>query len=59
MEKILPQETVDVIGDVVTHLMAEEADPIRKEGTVVEEITEEKKEETSDDDDFSDLPDLE
>ena len=29
MEKILPQETVDVIGDVVTHLMAEEAEPIR------------------------------
>ncbi len=57
MEKILPQETVDVIGDVVTHLMAEEAEPIQTDGPVVEEIKEE--EPKSDDDDFSDLPDLE
>lgn len=46
-----------MIGDVVTHLMAEEAEPIKTEGPVVEEIKEE--EPKSDDDDFSDLPDLE
>ena len=52
MEKILPQETVDVIGDVVTHLMAEEAEPIQTDGPVVEEI---KEEEPKSDDSFDDI----
>ena len=57
MEQLLPQEVVDVIGDVVTHLMAEEEHPRKKDGPIVEEITEPGKEmspekEESDEDDL-------
>ena len=63
MEQLLPQDVVDVIGDVVTHLMAEEEHPKKKSGPVVEEITEPGEEMTHEkeesDDGLDDLPDLE
>ena len=63
MEQLLPQEVVDVIGDVVTHLMAEEEHPRKKDGPIVEEITEPGKEMSPEkeesDDGLDDLPDLE
>lgn len=63
MEQLLPQEVVDVIGDVVTHLMAEEEHPRKKDGPIVEEITEPGKETSPEkeesDDGLDDLPDLE
>lgn len=57
-EKILPENVVDVIGDLVTHLMADEEHPMKKEEPVVEEIHEETKESDSDSG-YDDLPDLE
>lgn len=63
MEQLLPQEVVDVIGDVITHLMAEEEHPRKKDGPIVEEITEPGKEMSPEkeesDDGLDDLPDLE
>lgn len=58
MEKILPETVVDVIGDLVTHLMADEEHPKKKEEPVVEEINE-KTEEPDSDSGYEDLPDLE
>lgn len=58
MEKILPETIVDVIGDLVTHLMADEEHPKKKEEPVVEEIYE-KTEEPDSDSGYEDLPDLE
>ena len=51
---------MDVIGDLVTHLMADEEHPIKKDGPVVEEIKEPATTADSDSDSgYEDLPDLE
>lgn len=57
LDKFLPEDMFDVIDDVVTNLMADEANPTKKDEPTVEEIKEPDAEEESDDDD--DIPDLE
>lgn len=48
-----------MIGDVVTHLMAEEERPKKKDEPIVEEITEPGVSKEESEDDLADLPDLE
>lgn len=50
---------MDVIGDVVTHLMAEEERPKKRDEPIVEEITEPGVTKEESEDDLDDLPDLE
>ena len=65
MDELLPQNILDTIGDLVTHLMADESQPAKKDEPVIEEIVDEpkageSKEEASDSDSgLEDLPDLE
>ena len=67
LDELLPQNILDTIGDLVTHLMADESQPSKKSGPTVEEVTEEPaanegKQADSDSDSDSgldDLPDLE
>ena len=59
--KMIRKEGTNVIDDIVTHLMADELHPAKKEEPTIEEITEnpnmKNDDESSDDDD--DVPDLE
>ena len=40
LDKILPEDVINVIDDIVTHLMADELHPAKKEEPTVEDITE-------------------
>ncbi len=40
LDKILPEDVINVIDDIVTHLMADELHPAKKEEPTIEEITE-------------------
>lgn len=59
LDKILPEDVINVIDDIVTHLMADELHPAKKEEPTIEEITEnpnmKNDDESSDDDDVPDL----
>ena len=60
LDKILPEDVINVIDDIVTHLMADELHPAKKEEPTVEDITENPNMKNDDDssDDDDDVPDL-
>ena len=61
LDKILPEDVINVIDDIVTHLMADELHPAKKEEPTIEEITENPNMENDDDSSYDDddVPDLE
>ena len=58
MDKLLPEDMFDLIDDLVTNLMADEAQPVKRESTAEE--TKEPSVEVIEESDYSDdIPELE
>ena len=58
MDKLLPEDMFDIIDDLVTNLMADEAQPVKREPTA-EEAKEPEVEVIEESDYSDDIPELE